>query len=837
MALHPFIKAAGLKSQAAFDKKYPTEEHFFSEFPHLKPKAAMGMEIEDPQMTELKKRLAQYEQIQPINQQTPPTQQPITNEAMLGQGQPIQLNTNQFSQNWNVQNENSPETMQQVYAGRNRVQPITPEQPTEQAPEQSQGFQGMSSLGMGMMGAAKQVGAAIGDTINALPSIISAIAPDNHRVRNKPLTLGYDPYTYGTGSRAMFANGGFVQGNDGVQVENDQIQPLSNSFSVLTGASHQNGGVDLAYNGNVVEGQGGEPLSKDSAGDLTLWGKMRNPISNKLFENDAKDLAKEENKIMSLTKNSADIDPQIQPLKFNTQGVLADAQKIKLSELNNKKEIYSEMQNTILQIAKDNGKNPKSLSNKITIGKDGCKMPKMGSGGKLAKYKQYDPETAQVLEDNYDNLLWEGIVPLNTLAGQKSGKNNTFGDAYNTQVDKFNTIRKLQGQEPINNARAYQDAYNQEFLRNTGQSFFQGNTPAGIDGKMGNKTSSTPFFRGRFNGNKQASLTADQIAKMSDTDFAAISGSNKADFFKNNQNLGATWQYDFTGQMEAPQTVNKQVANTYQPQQLQGVGTQPIPTEYDQTADPNQIVPNTYRPSLADRNKFNFASIIPEVAAALDKPDFVQGQQFTPDLLSPYRVSFQDQINQNQNTFSQVERSLRNNPEALSTLAANTYDANNRVQAQEFRTNQEIANQTANQNTSILNDAKKTNISLQDLQADRQAQAKANTDFNRQNALNSISSKFLQNKAENNKIRLMENFSNYRTDETGTLENFNNDPNFNYSGGNQIESNLKRSDFKNEKDYQAALLNQQRLQLQTERLQMDKQKQAQKISLWNKRRR
>jgi hypothetical protein len=63
-------------------------------------------------------------------------------------------------------------------------------------------------------------------------------------------------------------------------------------------------------------------------------------------------------------------------------------------------------------------------------------------------------------------------------------------------------------------------------------------------------------------------------------------------------------------------------------------------------------------------------------------------QQYTPDLFSPYQVSFQDRINSNNSNFRSMEQAVGDNPEALSVLAGQTYAANNQVYGDQFRTNQ-----------------------------------------------------------------------------------------------------------------------------------------------------
>lgn len=178
-------------------------------------------------------------------------------------------------------------------------------------------------------------------------------------------------------------------------------------------------------------------------------------------------------------------------------------------------------------------------------------------------------------------------------------------------------------------------------------------------------------------------------------------------------------------------------------------------------------------PSLADRNKLGIMDFLPEIGAILDRPDYVPLQQYTPNLLQNTSYSFQDRLNANQSSFNTLSRNFANNPEALSVLAGQAYQANQQVLGDEFRTNQASYNQVQNQNNQILNSAELQNIQLRDQQAQRQATASAITDQNRQNALNSISNKYAQNRAQNNDLRLVENMFNYRPDQNMQLQNYN----------------------------------------------------------------
>ena len=209
---------------------------------------------------------------------------------------------------------------------------------------------------------------------------------------------------------------------------------------------------------------------------------------------------------------------------------------------------------------------------------------------------------------------------------------------------------------------------------------------------------------------------------------------------------------------------NQKQANQILPWQTKQINSQSLTTEQ----------PVKKLPSLADSNKLSFGEIAPEVGTLLSNiqgADFVQGQEYNPTLYTPYQVSFQDRINENNAQLKAMERMVPNNPSALSALAAQAYQANNAILADQFRTNQGITNDVINKNVSIINDAETRNLALRDQQYVRQAQAEANTRQQIYDAMSSISNKYSKNKKENIDIRLKETmFPNYRPSGDGKYE-------------------------------------------------------------------
>ena len=178
------------------------------------------------------------------------------------------------------------------------------------------------------------------------------------------------------------------------------------------------------------------------------------------------------------------------------------------------------------------------------------------------------------------------------------------------------------------------------------------------------------------------------------------------------------------------------------------------------------------RPSDAEPLDYN--QLLGEMyALGTNQLEPVQAQTYQPQLRTPYDISLQDILNENQADYRSQQRMIGNNPAAQAMLNAQKYAANQKVLGEQFRLNQANKDQVYSGNIATLNDAKLKNLAIYDQQYDRQASAKANTKATTQAALNSISSKYLQNDAANKKLQIYENLYGYRFDDQGRAVNQN----------------------------------------------------------------
>lgn len=196
----------------------------------------------------------------------------------------------------------------------------------------------------------------------------------------------------------------------------------------------------------------------------------------------------------------------------------------------------------------------------------------------------------------------------------------------------------------------------------------------------------------------------------------------------------------------------------------EGIKQRPKPSEeeFNWMNIANQILPYL-RPS--DAEALDPRQLSGEMLAlAQNQLEPVQAQTIQPQLATPYDISLQDIINKNQADYRAAQRMAGYNPAALAALNAQMYDANQQVLGEQFRMNQAMRDKVYAENRNLLKESNLQNLDILDRQYSRQQEALSNTKATAQAALNSISSKYLQNQAENRELQTYENLYNYRFD-------------------------------------------------------------------------
>lgn len=147
------------------------------------------------------------------------------------------------------------------------------------------------------------------------------------------------------------------------------VEPISeningNNILQFNGPSHEDGGIPISYMGNEVEVEGGETGFRRENGSFEVLGNLRNPLTGRLFKNDGKMIAKQENRYSKMLDKGMSMiednnpDDAFERLKFNTGKAKMMGAKDNLDKLALLKESIAEIQEQKLAVADDLGIKP-----------------------------------------------------------------------------------------------------------------------------------------------------------------------------------------------------------------------------------------------------------------------------------------------------------------------------------------------------------------------------------------------------------------------------------------------------------------------------------------------
>lgn len=602
------------------------------------------------------------------------------------------------------------------------------------------------------------------------------------------------PYTVEQGDPMYFKNGGLIP----YTAEHGDVFEFN-------GPSHENGGIPLKVGNKDIEVEGGETAFIDNQNALVVLGNMKVPGQNFKFKTLGKKIAKEESIANKQFDEGSDLISKSNPynqfgaLSYNAGLIKSDAAKIKKDKLNALKEDAVIAQQEMLRLSEENnispdkmkkgGRRPLGVNDELdrsapsedsyettplkeriinsvskaaikynlqpyfllnqTQAESGYTVDNESSAGALGfpqfmegTAKQYGITKEQLTsnkQEDIDAVAEAQAHHMSDLLAKNNGDMKLALIAYNGGQGAVNKVRKWMGNP---NATGDDIMKYWEGKRSTNPTdktnAYQNQTYDYVNKIYEGENSGLNHFKNKYYRTKN-------ILKVPDPNIDEEIGRVNEEMSKIDPNY--TSGYNKTG-----------ILNTddYAPKGIDLTKSQQSPT-----FSPNS---STKGKSLADMNKLTPIDFLGEIGALAQRPDYVDHFRYDPVLHTPYRVSYQDRLNENQSTFNSFERMLPGNAGALATLAAQKYSADNQVLADEFRTNQAIQNDVINKNVDIINDAKLKNLGLADQQYQRQAMAIANTRNQKRAALNSISSKIGQNKSKNIGIRLRENLFDYRPD-------------------------------------------------------------------------
>ncbi|NLR60677.1 hypothetical protein HGH93_21385 [Chitinophaga polysaccharea] len=548
------------------------------------------------------------------------------------------------------------------------------------------------------------------------------------RLKRKQLQdTGYNPYMYGTGSSANFRNGGSVPAVPGGEYLSSQIYQFN-------GPSHENGGIPISYAGKQVEVEGGETAYRDNSGDLNIFGNLKIPGSNIKFKTAGKQIGKLE-AILSkkLQKgenlmNAGDPVDKFGRLTYNSGMLIKKAAGQDQQVLNNLKERLSVLQERELS------------SSGINTG------VKARSGAAIDgdPKKNLKPSMA-ARHNNPGNIKYNSY--MNKRYGAVKGEKSTDGDYFSRFPDVQTGLQAMQG---LLKGNGYKNLTVEKALRRWTSSLgYPGIDLKDLKDKVVGSLGDEDLKR------VMNVITQGEDSKLYDLDY--LYPTQPKDPHINVDIKRAERKIIPISHPDLPGTFTNIPPDTNVPK-IPGRKKTPLPDIVDPGSPAKPGHPNP----------LSFFQYGPELFALGDRPDFVPGQRYEPNLYQPYQISFQDRLNQNQATFNNVAMQSGGHPSALGVLAAQKYMADSAVLADEFRTNQGITNDITNKNIGLLNDAQFKNLQLADTQFVRQAQAVANTRQNIFNAVNSLASKIGQNKLETRSYNAMSGmFPQYDFDDMG----------------------------------------------------------------------
>jgi hypothetical protein len=487
---------------------------------------------------------------------------------------------------------------------------------------------------------------------------------------------------------------------------------VGNSHDKRDSRTGQTGiGVGYEQGGTIDDAQAeietNEPVMSmqngGNSGDKIVVGAMVNPITNRQFKKDVKDIAMKEQKQTKLLQKAADLANKtktyttIDKIRLNTAKAIEDGAKMKLGQLGQQNQEYAILQNAIKDTAQEFGYKAADLAK-----------------GKITPLKESD------------------IYGRHGLALGKDGLNmKTLGDLaalYQTAVKTKDAMAIGKFQKAALEALGAD-----EVKRITGMKKV---TKKGVvDGRFGPATNAL--------GKAVTKKIYDTVEPRNTSIDTAVQpipkGEEPKEYAPNVPNWMPAESRVFTpGVSEAEEKLRKAKKNAATPKDnsLLNIFGSAL----------NSLVPFVQG---SDQYKLDANQLLGErFALANNQQEPVFAQSYTPELIAPYSIGMDDQINQVTSEANAAYRLMQNNPELAANAAAQAYNAKNQIRSKALLANQEQRFNVMKANTDALNQAKMANIQLYADQADKMVGAKQNTIKQTQAALESIGEKIAKARNE-----------------------------------------------------------------------------------------
>lgn len=624
-------------------------------------------------------------------------------------------------------------------------------------------------------------------------------------------TESYNPYTSG-GETLMFNGDSHKEGGIGVNYAGNKIEAEGGEPAMKM--QHGGEGEGLVIFGDL-------PISKDTAammGDPNAQGRK----FKKYVENIAGDETKANMKKDRATKIASTLTPieKFDRLKLGTQEIIQKGSDAKLKMYAEQKENAAMAQNSINQTAEELGADP------VMVARGGDKMGKWLQK-KMPQNKKFFGEEESAYAQNGNEQTH--IMPDGSEMPGATHQGKYGMDVYAQNGAGIPNYADKNSLSPIETPLSYEGPIMLQQQRNEQRAAAMRNQDPYPAANRIELTDEQVGIQPTLRSNDNWRITPDQPGK-GDTPGAALKGfgqqsqdpasglyggasQKKYDRFKE---MNSNW-FDFEnfnpknpGHVEELQKeYNKRTKGNKVTEDgkfgdqtvsmLMGIDTGMQPVKMSgQPVELGQVpIQSTSEGSPSEKKgKFNpmpyFNALAPYLnrgtdAEGLDgnqlmgemfslsnnqvEPVYAQG--YRPNLDVPYDISLQDQLNRNTSGVRAASRMSQGNPAAQAMIQAQGYAQDQPILAEQFRQNQGMKNQVYNNNRATLNEAKLKNLGIFDQQAERQSQARSNTKEATQLALNSVSSKYQQNKLEQRTLMAYENMYNYRFGKNYRAQNVN----------------------------------------------------------------
>lgn len=526
-----------------------------------------------------------------------------------------------------------------------------------------------------------------------------------------------------TFSTDMFAMGGDlkVYRGEAEPVSVNPYLPDGGETVMFRGPSHEDGGMPIEYGSSPVEVEGGEPavkLKNGSSGDedLVVFGNLIEPNSKRKFKNVVADIAKKENKENKRLDKSInmldnlDVDTPFDKLTLDSLKANVMGANMKLKNYADEKMDLAAKQSAINETAEEFGIDADALA------KGKVKKANLGAAIKKAQ---------------------TGV--------QQSGSTFTYNGRVLDPNNPEDAIIIQQFRADV--ARNEKDI--EAFRTNA-----KGDLSKSIG--MDEVVVSAPNY-----------LTFEEwLEEYSPEDL--IPGVNEQQLFKQYQMHRYKYGIPEFTPINKPSDVKTVSVATPEEVEVEEKNKQKFP--WIDIA--NEIIPMV-RPS--DARGISSNQILGPLTALMDNAEQpVYAQKFTPRLVTPQNISFQDRINDVDKQARAQMMAARGNQAAQAAIMTKALEAKDRIRAEEFRANQANFLETQARNVDTLNRADLINLETFDKQQERQAIAKSNTKATKIAALQAIGDRYSQNRAEQRALQAYENLYNFRsTGPGGRMQNFN----------------------------------------------------------------